>query len=117
MAMEKSSLLLLNDIRVRNTLAILRALLNHNGYSRVELAKVVGCDNTAVTRAIQDLMSRGLVKSAGKTEAAHGRPREKLVLSDQGALKRACLPQEVRIHLGLLQVRLSREYYDLHQRP
>ena len=84
--MEKSSLLLLNDIRVRNTLAILRALLNHNGYSRVELAKVVGCDNTAVTRAIQDLMSRGLVKSAGKTEAAHGRPREKLVLSDQGAL-------------------------------
>ncbi|MBR6373922.1 MAG: ROK family transcriptional regulator [Victivallales bacterium] len=77
---------MLNDIRVRNTLAILRALLNHNGYSRVELAKVVGCDNTAVTRAIQDLMSRGLVKSAGKTEAAHGRPREKLVLSDQGAL-------------------------------
>jgi len=84
--MEKGSLLLLNDIRIRNTLAILRALLNHNGYSRVELAKEVGCDNTAVTRAIQDLMSRGLVKSAGKTEAAHGRPREKLVLSDQGAL-------------------------------
>ncbi|MBO4511878.1 MAG: ROK family transcriptional regulator [Victivallales bacterium] len=84
--MEKGSLLLLNDIRVRNTLAILRALLNHNGYSRVELAKAVGCDNTAVTRAIQDLMSRGLVKSAGKTEAAHGRPREKLVLSDRGGL-------------------------------
>ena len=43
MVMEKGSLLLLNDIRVRNTLAILRVLLNHNGYSRVELAKAVGC--------------------------------------------------------------------------
>ncbi len=83
--LEKESPLRLNDIRLRNTLSILRALIGQDSISRIELSRITGFDNTAVTRAIQDLTSRGLVESAGKKESGHGRPREMLVLSGKGA--------------------------------
>lgn len=78
-------LIKLNDIRFRNTLSLLRVLMNRGSLSRIELARESGCDNTTVTRAVRELQSRGLVLSAGKTETAHGRPRERLMVDASAA--------------------------------
>ncbi|MFA6929882.1 MAG: ROK family transcriptional regulator [Lentisphaeria bacterium] len=81
----QKNLLKLNDIKLRNTLSLLGVLMQHGRLSRVELAQALGCDNTTVTRAVRDLLSRNLVMTDGKTELQHGRPREQLVLNPDGA--------------------------------
>ena len=80
-----TNLIKLNEIRIHNTLSILRALIRGGTLSRVELAQASDCDNTTVTRAVRDLQERGLVVPAGKTELRHGRPREQLKVNPDGA--------------------------------
>ena len=82
--MKKEKILKLNDIKARNMLALLELLLQHDSLSRIELAHKMNCDNTTVTRAVRDLLERGLLISSGKTELRHGRPREQLTLNPDG---------------------------------
>ena len=58
--MPQNKILTLSDLKARHTLLVLDTLRRHDGLSRVELARVAGCDNTTVTRAIRDLMACGL---------------------------------------------------------
>ncbi|MBQ6472450.1 MAG: ROK family transcriptional regulator [Victivallales bacterium] len=82
--MPQNKILTLSDLKARHTLLVLDTLRRHDGLSRMELARVAGCDNTTVTRAIRDLMACGLVVSTGKSGAAKGRPREHLTLNTDG---------------------------------
>ena len=82
--MKKEQILKLNDIKARNVLTLLGLLLQHDSLSRIELAHKMNCDNTTVTRAVRDLMGRGLLIPGGKTELRHGRPREQLMLNPDG---------------------------------
>lgn len=59
--MKKEKILKLNDIKARNMLALLELLLQHDSLSRIELAHKMNCDNTTVTRAVRDLLERGLL--------------------------------------------------------
>lgn len=104
----QKQLLKLNDIKLRNTLSLLGVLMRHGCLSRIELAQVLGCDNTTVTRAVRDLMSRNLITTAGKTELQHGRPRELLALNSNGA----CL-----IGISLEPDRICGALTDLNGRP
>ena len=73
----------LNDVKAANTLALLNLLLQKKEISRVELAAELDCDNTTITRAVRDLVSRKLIRSAGKKEFPRGRPREMLTLDTE----------------------------------
>ncbi|OQA83961.1 MAG: Glucokinase [Lentisphaerae bacterium ADurb.Bin242] len=82
--MKPENIIKLNDVKNANILSLLEILLRHDTISRVEIARKLHCDNTTVTRAVRDLMSRGLIVSTGKHELAHGRPREMLSLNPDG---------------------------------
>ena len=82
--MKSENIIKLNDVKSANILSLLEILLRHDTISRVEIAKKLHCDNTTVTRAVRDLMSRNLIVSTGKHELAHGRPREMLRLNPDG---------------------------------
>ncbi len=82
--MKPENIIKLNDIKSANILSLLEILLRHDPISRVEIARKLHCDNTTVTRAVRDLMSRGLIIATGKHEQAHGRPREMLSLNPDG---------------------------------
>ncbi len=79
--MKPENIIKLNDVKSTNILSLLEILLRHETISRVEIARKLHCDNTTVTRAVRDLMSRGLIVATGKRELAHGRPREMLSLN------------------------------------
>lgn len=78
--MLKEKIIKLNEVRGANTLALLDLLIHSGEISRVEMALRMNCDNTTVTHAVRDLVSRKLIESVGKREAALGRPRELLQL-------------------------------------
>ena len=79
-----SPVLRLSDLKTHHALLLLNTLRQHASLSRVELAKAMDCDNTTVTRTVRDLLRRGLLRPVGKTERAHGRPREQLSLNPAG---------------------------------
>lgn len=82
--MRSEKILKLNDIKTRNMLSLLGLLLEHESLSRIELARKMNCDNATVTRAVRDLLGRGLLVSSGRTELRHGRPRELLSVNPDG---------------------------------
>jgi predicted NBD/HSP70 family sugar kinase len=79
--MAEKELLKLNNIRLKNTLAALNTLRAEGQLSRVELAQKMNCDGTAVTRITRNLLSKGILKTAGMTKSQGGRPREKIELN------------------------------------
>lgn len=80
----KEKILKLNDIKSTNLQTVLDILLQTDGLSRIELARKMGCDNTTVSRAVRELIARGIVMPAGKNEQEHGRPRVMLRLNPDG---------------------------------
>ena len=79
--MAKKELLKLNNIRLKNTLSALNTLRSEGKMSRVELAQKMNCDGTAVTRITRNLLTKGLLKTAGITKSQGGRPRERIELN------------------------------------
>ena len=79
--MNAKELLKLKNIRSKNTVSALNVLRVAKSLSRVELSKQMNCDGTAVTRITRDLISKGLLKTAGMTKSKGGRPREKIELN------------------------------------
>jgi len=79
--MRTGKLLKLNNIKLTNTLAALNALREKESFSRVELAKKLNCDGTAITRITRDLISKGVFKTAGMAVSTGGRPRERIELN------------------------------------
>lgn len=82
--MMKEKILKLNDIKSANLSAVLDLLLQSDGLSRIELARKMGCDNTTVSRAVRELIDRGIVIPGEKTGQEHGRPRVMLRLNPDG---------------------------------
>ena len=77
-------ILKLNDIKNTNLQTVLGILLRSDGLSRTEIARETGCDNTTVSRAVRELIRRGILIPGEKTEQEHGRPREKLNFNPDG---------------------------------
>lgn len=82
--MMKEKILKLNDIKSANLAAVLDLLLQSDGLSRIELARKMGCDNTTVSRAVRELIARGIVIPGEKNGQEHGRPRVMLRLNPDG---------------------------------
>lgn len=80
----KEKILKLNDIKNTNLQTVLGILLRSDGLSRTEIARKTGCDNTTVSRAVRELIRRGILIPGEKTEQEHGRPREKLNFNPDG---------------------------------
>ena len=80
----KEKILKLNDIKNTNLQTVLKILLESDGLSRIELARKMGCDNTTVSRAVRELIARGIIIPGGKDELEHGRPRIRLKLNPGG---------------------------------
>ena len=80
----KETILKLNDIKSTNLQRVLDILLESDGLSRIELARKMGCDNTTVSRAVRELIARGIIIPGGKNEQEHGRPRVMLRLNPEG---------------------------------
>ncbi len=80
----KKNIIKLNDVKNANILAILELLIRNDGLSRIEIAEKLACDNTTVTRAVRELVSRGIIVPRGRTELAHGRPRVGLTVNPEG---------------------------------
>lgn len=80
----KEKILKLNDIKNTNLQTVLGILLRSDGLSRTEIARETGCDNTTVSRAVRELIRRGILIPGEKTEQEHGRPREKLNFNPDG---------------------------------
>lgn len=80
----KEKILKLNDIKNTNLQMVLKILLESDGLSRIELAQKMGCDNTTVSRAVRELIARGIVVQGDKNELEHGRPRIRLQLNPDG---------------------------------
>lgn len=80
----KEKILKLNDIKNTNLQTVLKILLESDGLSRIELARKMGCDNTTVSRAVRELIERGIVVPGDKNELEHGRPRIRLKLNPEG---------------------------------
>ena len=80
----KEKILKLNDIKNTNLRTVLDILLESDGLSRIELARKMGCDNTTVSRAVRELIARGIIIPGGKDELEHGRPRVRLKLNPAG---------------------------------
>ena len=80
----KEKILKLNDIKSTNLRTVLDLLLQSNGLSRIELARRMGCDNTTVSRAVKELIDRGIVMPGEKDGQEHGRPRVMLRLNPDG---------------------------------
>ena len=80
----KEKILKLNDIKNSNLQAVLEIMLRSDGLSRTEIARKMGCDNTTVSRAVRELIKRGILIPGEKTEQEHGRPRERLNFNPAG---------------------------------
>lgn len=80
----KEKILKLNDIKSANLSTVLDLLLQSDGLSRIELARKMGCDNTTVSRAVRELIARGIVIPGEKNGQEHGRPRVMLRLNPDG---------------------------------
>ncbi|MDD5728296.1 MAG: ROK family protein [Victivallales bacterium] len=79
--MNTKELLKLKNIRLKNTVSALNMLRTADSFSRVELAREMNCDGTAVTRITRDLISKGVLITAGMAKSKSGRPREKIELN------------------------------------
>ena len=82
----KEKIIKLNDIKKINLQAVLDLLLQTEGLSRIELAKKIGCDNTTISRAVRQLIERGIIVQGEKAAQGHGRPRIALRINPDGPL-------------------------------
>ena len=80
----KEKILKLNDIKNTNLQTVLDILLQSDGLSRTEIARRTGCDNTTVTRAVRELIGRGILIPGEKIEQKHGRPQQTLKFNPEG---------------------------------
>lgn len=80
----KHRILKLNDIKSMNHQIVLEILLKSEGVSRTEIARKMGCDNTTISRAVRELIDKGIVIQGKKKEQGHGRPRVTLELNPNG---------------------------------
>ena len=80
----KEKILKLNDIKNTNLQTVLEILLQVDNLSRTEIARRTGCDNTTVTRAVRELIDRGILIHGEKTAREHGRPQQKLKFDPKG---------------------------------
>ena len=96
----KETILKLNDIKSTNLQRVLDILLESDGLSRIELARKMGCDNTTVSRAVRELIARGIIIPGGKNEQEHGRPRVMLRLLGQSIGRPSLLASYARGGVG-----------------
>ncbi|MBQ6596668.1 MAG: winged helix-turn-helix transcriptional regulator, partial [Lentisphaeria bacterium] len=82
----KEKILKLNDIKNTNLQTVLDILLQSDGLSRTEIARRTGCDNTTVTRAVRELISRGILIPGEKIEQKYGRPQQTLKFNPSGPI-------------------------------
>lgn len=80
----KEKILKLNDIKNKNLQTVLEIMLQSDSLSRTEIARRTGCDNTTVTRAVRELIKRGILIHGEKTGCEHGRPQQKLKFNPDG---------------------------------
>ena len=80
----KEKILKLNDIKSKNLQTVLEILLQSEGLSRTEIARKTGCDNTTVTRAVRELLNRGILIRGEKIGQKHGRPQQILKFNPAG---------------------------------
>ncbi len=80
----KEKILKLHDIKNTNLQTVLEILLQSDNLSRTEIARRTGCDNTTVTRAVRELIGRGILIHGEKTAREHGRPQQKLKFDPNG---------------------------------
>ena len=80
----KEKILKLNDIKNKNLQTVLEIMLQTDGLSRTEIARRTGCDNTTVSRAVRELMNRGILIHGEKSGQEHGRPQQKLKFNPDG---------------------------------
>lgn len=74
-------MLKLKNMRLQNTLPVMNIMNEYDSISRVELARKLNCNGTTVTRITKDLISKGILKTAGLSNFTGGRPREKIELN------------------------------------
>ncbi len=78
------SIITLNEVKLRNLRAVLNLLRRSPGLSRIEIAQQLDCDNTTVSRAVRELLARGILGVGAKRETSHGRPRTQLCIDPAG---------------------------------
>ena len=80
----KEKILKLNDIKNTNLQTVLEILLHSDGLSRTEISRKTGCGNTTVTRAVKELLKRGILIPGEKIVQQHGRPQQTLKFNPAG---------------------------------
>lgn len=78
------TIITLNELKRSNLRSVLSLLLRADGLSRIEIAGRLGCDNTTVSRAVRELIGRGIIDTGGKSNSANGRPRVALRVKPDG---------------------------------
>ena len=76
----------LNEVKRNNLRSVLDLLLRSDGLSRIEIAGKLGCDNTTVSRAVRELIDRGIINTGSKNGSNNGRPRVALQVNPDGPL-------------------------------
>ena len=74
----------LNEVKRNNLRSVLALLLRSEGLSRIEIAGILGCDNTTVSRAVRELIDRGIINTGNKNGSSNGRPRVTLRMNPAG---------------------------------
>ena len=82
----KKTIITLNEVKRQNLRSVLSLLLHSDGLSRIEIAGKLGCDNTTVSRAVRELIERGIIDTGSKNNTAAGRPRIALRMNPAGPL-------------------------------
>lgn len=80
----KGPIITLNEVKRSNLRAVLALLVRSGELSRVEIAERLGCDNTTVSRAVRELIGRGVIGTAGRNGGSPGRPRVALRVDPEG---------------------------------
>ena len=80
------TIITLNEVKRNNLRSVLDLLLRSDGLSRIEIAARLGCDNTTVSRAVRELIDRGIIGTGSKNGSSSGRPRVALQVSADGPL-------------------------------
>lgn len=71
------------DVRRHNLSTVLSALAEHGPRSRADLAKSTGLTKATVSKLVNELADRRLVRDTGETQGAHGRPATLVEASDE----------------------------------
>ncbi|MBN1920254.1 MAG: ROK family protein [Anaerolineae bacterium] len=93
-----------SDIKSHNRRAVLLALLQQQGISRVRLARLTGLSSTTITNLVTELLAERVVEEIGTEGSPHnpsvGRPRTALQLV-------ASARYAIGIHIGVGSVRVA----------